>query len=412
MISPCRIRQPRNRVDSLPLALLFAACLLAPVTEAMGQYAAGSSAGAGVSGGPSVPFGITAGVDMGYDDNVNIGGGGPSGEGALFTRENVVLSYDRSMESTQLNLMGVGRFDQFFGVSNTLQDDKDLNVTLSLVHNFSSRLSFRADVYGAYQTEPDFTSNVGPENVRAPHFATNDTFSVTYHWLPRFTAITSYTFQRIKYESSVQTSQDRMGNTLGEEFRFSLTRRTNLVAEYRFEIMDYDTAPRDSITHFALVGIDHRLTEHLIVNVLGGESFRSFKDDGDTIDPDIEGKLTYQSSNHSLSWTTSYRVEEPSETAASARTTIRTGLNLTYDLSSRVHSTTAVYYHHDENEGGSSGTSSVGSQDSLELSLGLRYTINKHFALHFDYKHTMQSSLESTPGYSRNRYFAGLTYTY
>ncbi len=118
------------------------------------------------------------------------------------------------------------------------------------------------------------------------------------------------------------------------------------------------------------------------------------------------------SSNHSLSWTTSYRVEQPSAANALTRTTIRTGPNLTYDLSSRVHSTTAVYYHHDENEGGSSGTTSVGSQDSLEFSLGLRYTIDKHFALHVDYRHTMQSSLESTPGYSRNRYSAGLTYTY
>ena len=68
-----------------------------------------------------------------------------------------------------------------------------------------------------------------------------------------------------------------------------------------------------------------------------------------------------------------------------------------------------VYYHHDENQG---GTGSTGTQDSFDLIFGLRYTINKHFTLHLDYNHTTQSSLGSTPGYSRNRYFAGLTYTY
>ncbi len=57
-------------------------------------------------------------------------------------------------------------------------------------------------------------------------------------------------------------------------------------------------------------------------------------------------------------------------------------------------------------------SSLAGTQNSLELTLGLRYTINKRFAMHVDYMHSAISSLGSTPGYSRNRYFAGLTYTY
>jgi hypothetical protein len=408
MISPCRIRKPRNRVDSLHLAPLFAACLLAPVTEAMGQY----TAEAGASGGAPVPLEITAGVDIGYDDHV-IGSNATtssSSPSSFFARENVVLSYDRPGQRTEVKLLGVGRFAQFFDLGT---DDKDGNVTFSLTHNFSTRLSFRADAYAAYQTEPDFGFNVGPENVRAPHFSTNDIFSVTYHWLPRFATVTSYTFQRVKYAGSSQANQDRLVNTLAEALQFSLTSRTTLTGQYRFEITDYDTAPRDSITHFALVGIDHNLTEHLSVNLLGGESFRSFKDGGDTINPDVEGKLTYQGSNHSLSWITSYRVEEPSAATALVRTTIRTGLRLTYDLTSRISATTAVYYHHDENEDStSSGLRSAGTQDSFNLTLGLRYTINKHFKMHVDYEHSSVGPLGSTAGYSRNRYFAGFTYTY
>jgi hypothetical protein len=234
---------------------------LAPVTEGMGQDAASStSEEAGVSLVPSVPLQITAGVDMGYDDNViPRGGSGGSGQGSLFTRENLTLSYDRLKERTGVHLLGVGRFAQFLDVGT---DDKAGNVTLSLTHNFSTRLSFYANVYAAYQTEPDFSTNVGPENVRADHFQTNDIFSATYHWLPRFTTVTSYTFERIKYAGSSQANQDRLQNTLAERLNFSLTSRTNLVGEYRFEIVDYDTAPRDSMTHFALAGIDHHLTEH------------------------------------------------------------------------------------------------------------------------------------------------------
>lgn len=411
MISPCRIHRARNRVDALPLTLLFAVCLLAPVIQATGQETAGStSEEAGVSWFPSVPLQITAGVEIGYDNHV-LGSNATTnsrGQSSLFARENVVLSYDRPGERTELHMLAVGRFAQFFDLGT---DDKEGNVTFSLTHNFSTRLSFHADAYAAYQTEPDFGFNVGPENVRADHFSTNDTFSLSYHWLPRLATVTSYMFQRVKYASSSQASQDRLGNTLDQRLQFSLTRRTILVGEYRFEIMDYDTAPRDSITHYALAGFGHNLTEHLSVDVLGGESFRSFKDDGDKIDPYAEGSVNYEGSNHSLMWTASYRVEEPSVVTALVRTTVRTGLRLRYDLTSRIHTTAGIYYHHDENEG-PPGTTSVGTQDSYQITLGLKYTINKHFAMDVHYEHSSVGSLGSTPGYSRNRYFAGLTYTY
>jgi opacity protein-like surface antigen len=402
MILPCRIHQPRNRADPLPLALLFAACLLASVTEAKGQYAAG----------PSVPFEITAGVDVGYDDNV-LGSNAttnPSGQRSFFARENVVLSYNRPTERTELHLLAVGRFSQFFDVGT---DNKDGNITLSLTHNLSTRLSVAAYLYAAYQTEPDFGGNVGLENVRSDHYFTSDILSVTYQWLPRFSTVTSYTFQRLKYveASSSGATQDRFQNTLAERLLFSLTRRTSLIGEYRFEIADYDTAPRDSDTHYVLAGVDHNLTEHLSVYVLGGESFRSFKNDGDMVDPYVEGSVAYESSNHTLTWKTSYGVEEPTATAALVRTTIRTGLNLTYGLTSRINAIAGVYYHHDENEG-PPGTTSVGTQDSYQISLGLKYTINKHFALGVHYEHSSVSALGAQSGYSRNRYFGGLTYIY
>jgi hypothetical protein len=379
----------------------------------MGQYAAGStSEEAGVSWLPSVPLDITAGVDMGYDDHV-LGSNATtssSGQSSFFARENVVLSYDRPRERTELRLVAVGRFSQFFDLGT---DDKDVSVTLALTHNFSTRLSFRADVYAAYQTEPNFQSNVGPENVRAPHFNTHDILSVTYRWFPRFAMVTSYTLNRILYaqSSSVGTASNRTQQTLGEQFRFSLTSRTNLISEYRFETINYDsTSNRNSIIHFALAGVDHRLTEHISFDVRGGESFLSLENDGNSVSPYFEGGLDYKRSNHSLTWMTSYGFEAPTAANVSTRKTWRTGLNLTYQLTSRVHSTATVYYNHNENEGSTS--SGTGAQDSIQLTLGLRYTITRRLALHADYQHTMQSSQGSTSGYSRNRYSAGLTYTY
>src|SRR5206468_12409744 len=129
---------------------------------------------------------------------------------------------------------------------------------LSLTHNFSTRLSSYASVFAAYQSQRNFRANVGPENVISDHLYTTDIFSLTYHWFPRFSMITSYKFDGVKYtQVSIGNSQDRVENTLGEKFQFSLTRRTNLIGEYRFEPINYDTAPTDSTTHFILGGIDH-----------------------------------------------------------------------------------------------------------------------------------------------------------
>jgi hypothetical protein len=417
MILPCRIHRARNRnrVDSLLFALVLVTCLFAPAREAISQDAvAAASEAAGVSWLPAVPIQITAALDGGYDDNLTLS---PSGQGSVFTRENVVLTYARRGERTQFFVVGVGRFNQYFDVSG--QNETAGNVTLSLTHNFSSRLSFYASVYGTYQNEPSFTSNVGPQNVRTPFFDTVDLFALTYHWLLRFSTVTSYTFERVQYFSSsngnsqngVQNTlaQNRIQNTFSEAFQFSLTRRTVLVGEYRYEVINYDTAPNNSTTHYLLAGVNHNLTEHLMVHVRGGESFRSLENEGETASPYFEGTLGYVSSNHSLNWMTTYGFESPTATGATTTKTWRTGLNLAYDLTSRLSSTTGFYYHHDENQG---GTGSTGTQDSLQVTLGLRYTINRRSALHIDYQHDSTSSLGSTPGYSRNRYSAGLSYTY
>ena len=278
-------------------------------------------------------------------------------------------------------------------------DDVNTNLTLSLTHIFSTRLSFDATVSAAYQTEPNFKTNVGPQNVRSNHFNTTDTFSLAYHWLPRFTTITSYTFKRVKYDdASIGMFQDRVENTFGEVFQFSRSSRTNLVVDYRFQTVNYDTAPNNSITHYALAGIDHHLTEHLVLNVRGGETFRSIDTGTDTIDPYFEGSLAYTGSRSSLIWTASYGVEDPSVDGAVSSITLRTGLAFSYNLSARISATAAVYYNHADNQGMiSSGTGSVGSQDSFDLSLGLRYTINQHFAVHVDYSHSSVTSPGSTP---------------
>src|SRR6059058_6226531 len=230
MTLPCRIHRACNRVDSLVFTLLFAASLALQPEQTRAQDATDSTfEAAGVGWLPAVPIQITAGLDTGYDDNVTLS---PSPKGSWFTSENVVHTYDRPGERTEFYLLGVGRFTQNFNAPG--QNEKSGNVTMALTHNFSTRLSFYASIYAAYQNEPNFQSNVGPENVRANFFDTRDIFSLTYHWSTRLSLITSYTFERVAYDqASIGDTQNRIDSTLGEQLVFNLTSRTGLVGEYR-----------------------------------------------------------------------------------------------------------------------------------------------------------------------------------
>jgi hypothetical protein len=374
------------------------------------------------------PLHLSLRIDEGYDDNTATSTTG--GRGSLYTDGKVTLFYDRQGVQTEVRLIAIAGGTYFVDASGATPYDVNTSLALFLSHNVSERLKLALSIYGAYQTEPDFSSNAGLNNRRGNYLDTLDKFTVTYHWTSRFATVPTFAFQRIQYEnSSVGTSINRSDYTFGDELRFNLSSRTVLVSEYRFEIVNYDSfAAEDSTTHFALVGIDEDFSSQLKFTVRGGATFRSFSSDGSRTDPHFEVSLDYAlAPRSSLSWQTRYGVEEANASAAStfgplSRTTFRTGLLLDYALSARISANVSGYYHHDENQGlPSLGTAQPGfSQDAYDLSLILRYAFNHRFAFDLGFEHSQaissgssnQSSGQFTQPYSRNRYFAGLTFTY
>jgi hypothetical protein len=360
-------------------------------------------------------LGLQPSVEMqwGYDDNVGTAG---KPQGSWFTNERFTLFYGLHNDRTQLSLLsGVG-LTYFFERANSRAYDVNTYLALSLSHKYSQRLTLAANVYAAYQSEPDFSSDVGLNSRTGNYFHTLDSFSVIYNWSLRFSTITSYTLRRVQYEdSSIGTFEDRFEHTFGQELRFNLLRQTALVGEYRFEITDYDRFPRDSTSHFALAGVDHRFTERLNLVTRGGAEFRSYNDDGEPVNPYFEGSLTYTNAHHSsLSWRTRYSVEEPNVRDALSRTTFRTGLELSYNLSARVKSTVAGYYHHDENRGLAIAgiVPAESSEDSFDVAIDFSYAISRRSTFHVGLERSEVNSAESAQNYSRDRYFASLNFSY
>lgn len=367
----------------------------------------GEAPGSGV---PSLAYPlITLGVHAGYDSNSTTTG---DGQGSFFTSEQLTLAYDRTRPGTQIRLItGAGLVERF-------GEKTDINayINLSIARQVTPRLTLSGSIDSAYQAEPDFGQNVGPNQRVGNYFRSNDAISAAYQWTRRFSTVNSYSLGLVRYEDSfVASFTDREEHTLGEEFRFDLTRTTILVADYRFLAVNYDSFPRDSTTHFVLVGVEKTLSSRLQAQIRGGVSFRSFQEGESRTDPDFEGTVTYAlNSLSSLNWTARYSVEEPVVRDALSRTTFRTGVQLRYGFTKKISAVVGIDYHHDETEEGLTAATSgpAFSTNAVQFVIGARYQISRHLDWDVSYEHSEVDSSSEISGYSRNRYSTGLSFTF
>jgi hypothetical protein len=413
-----RARARAARLSRLILALavliLFHPTRVAgtePVEEITTEYS-DTATGEGVSEkGPSLfPFLISFGVHGGYDSNPNTT---PDPVGSWFTREELTLSYDRSREATKLAILARGGVVERFSANTNANGSLDL----SLNHQVSQRLTLSANINAAYQAEPTFASDLGLSRRAGNYFSTTDLFSVAYEWTPRFSTVSSYSFQLLRYENDVVADfTDRQDYTLGEEFRFDASRHTVLVANYRFLVVDYVTLPQDSITNFFLAGVEQTFSAKLQAQLRGGVSFRSIEGGQEQTNPDVEWSLAYAlGAQSSIAWTGRYGVESQSMGRQSVNEpTFRTGLQFHYVITPRISSTLGFNYHEDQNQPQTIITpgATLVSANAYDVLLNLRYQINRHLDCDLSYQRSGASSPDPLQEYSRNRYSIGLNFTF
>ena len=341
---------------------------------------------------------------VGYDDNFQTRS---NTRGSGFTNGQATLTYRPGFRDMEFDLVTGASLSEYF------QNRTDLNVFFDLALNrkVSPRLTLDASVYAAYRSEPDFGANVGPNQVRGNYFVTNDRISATYAVTRRFSTVTSYQVNIIRYENSATAAfNDRQAHTFGEQLRYELSHSTVLTGDYRFLVVDYVTAPRNSLTHFLLGGIEHQFNPELRGQLRGGVSVRSFEQDGDTTNPDFEWSLDYNySRDSSLSWSGSYSVEESTNSFAMERTTLRTQLQLNHHFTDRISGSLSFAYHHDDNTQPTTSlvTAQDFNEDSFRVALSLRYQVNRWFDVNAQYEHSEVNS-QALRGYSRNRYSIGV----
>jgi len=409
-----------NRMKKSKLRIV----LLAAVTGLCSPAAfAGTDAMTNLGTGTFEPshFHVSASVRGGFDDNVQTTQFDPVE--SWFVNTSVALSYDFNSPRTQLVLgAGAGVTYYFEDIPQDDNFDKNVYVSLSLTHKATPRLTLSANAYATYQSQPDFTQALGLNRRSGDFFYTLDKFTVAYLWTPKFSTATSYTFGAVRYnESAIGFFEDRIENTIGNEFRFLIMPTTSLVAEYRFQVVSYSDIDRDSWTHFVLGGVDHSFSPRFNMSLRGGAEFREYDnnnnigDNGNISSPYFEGALNYAVGKQtSISLSGRYGIEESDVQINRSRQTFRTGIRVKHDFTSRISATLAAYYQHDDYDEIFTpfAFSPSFQEDSFDIAFALRYAITRHFALEAGYNHTDVTSDDFFREYSRNRYFFGANFTF
>ncbi len=374
------------------------------------------------------PFHVTVSVRGGYDDNVNLST--VNAHDSFFTNAAIGLTYDFGSPRTRISLTtgasGTYYWDNGNNGFGTNSDDFVFNAYLgfNITHRATPRLTLAAAVNAAYLTRPGFdtfNNNAFTVDSRSQnYFQLSSKHSVAYAWTPRFSTVTSYTLGYVNYDDDVISFfEDRFEHTFGNEFRFLIMPTTTIVAEYRYGIVNYvDDNNRDSTSHFFLAGVDHSFSPRFNVSARGGVEVREFSDPGvrfGNVDTSRTAPYAEATLNYAIAQSTSltafarYSLEQPNVPDALSRETFRTSLALKHNFTARISTQLAVAYQHDQYD--QTINNAAFDEDAFDISLSARYAITRNWTFDLGYTHSeVISPAALFRDYSRNQYYAGVTF--
>jgi opacity protein-like surface antigen len=359
-------------------------------------------------------FRLSTSLTGGYDDNVNLT---PTGSPSWYANPSAVFTYQFGNPRLAMDLIVGAGITYYFDHPGGRDYDPNVYLRLALVYKASERLTFDVSAFAAYQAQPDVTSALSANRRLGNFFRSEDNISANYRWTPRFSTVTSYTFSALEYQNSTASSGDRLENHLGEQVRYLLFPTTTATAGYGINITDYQTTGRNLISQTLTAGLDQTFGPHLTGTFQGGLQLRS----GQT-SPYFDAGLHYSFKSATVIWTNRYSIEESGTGAGSGRETFRTNLLLNYRVTARISANLAVSYQNGTGAQGAdtgfNGGVAGRAENVFDVSLGVRYAITHSLAVNAGYRYTesdqgSRSAIASQSlGYTRNRYFAGFTYTF
>lgn len=358
----------------------------------------------------SHPLILSVSGGMGYDRlNYKADNSGLGDIDSFFIQGGVGAQYGDADKRTPWNI------GADFGVLNYLDDvpGKDTyynaRVVANLLHQASQRLKIANYAYATYEVEPDYAIGASTGLRNGQYFYGFESFAVSYAWSQRLSSTTSYTIDGIRYEDGeVGRLEDRLSHVIAQQFSYSLNQRTKLVAEYRYRITDYTSAPNDYTSHYVLAGIDHAWSERTTGTLrAGAEIYQS--DRIDKTAPYGEVGIDHATSKKTnVRFYGSVGFDGAELGDYNSRYAYRTGVTATHRVSERLSVNGGVHYVNSKYDGNGTTTTDV-TEQQINASAGLAYRLWHNVSMDAAYSYTLLSSDDSLREYDRNRVSLGLS---
>jgi opacity protein-like surface antigen len=379
---------------------------------------------------------ISASINGGYDDNVLLT---PNGSPSWFSNPNAIFSYQFGNDRLALDLFARGGIIYYFNHPGGLNYDPIVSLDLSLTYRVILRLTLDFSSSSFYGAQPDYTTALSSTRRLGNYIRSENRLSAHYSLSPRLTSVTSLFLSVLEYENSAASGNNQLQPGFSQQLRYLWQPTTTVSGAYRITLNDAQGAGGASTTQSLVAGLEQTFSPRLQAGLTSGVQFRS----GGQISPYAETSLRYelaspgvyglarvggtlsrQSANGTyIMWTSRYSIEESVAQTSTGRETFRTNLLLNYAMTDRISAGLGLSYSHGGN--GTNNQNSRGgssAETTFDITPSVRYAITHRCAVNVGYNYTDVSGrrfnstslnpFQSFGSYTRNRYFAGLTYSF
>ncbi|HET7239146.1 MAG TPA: hypothetical protein VFI76_08960, partial [Terrimicrobiaceae bacterium] len=285
---------------------------------------------------------------------------------------------------------------------------------LRIAYLATPRLTLALDTSTAYLSQPDQTIIGGNSQQNGDYLYSTTTVLADYRWTERLSTVTSYNFSTIFYtQREINDQLGYLSQTVAQSVRWLWKPKTTLVAEYRFNPIDYFSADLDSVANYFLVGFDQIFNPRFRWSVRGGFQV-NFNDDpiggkSTYLGPYGQSNLSYQfAPGSALSWNLRYGTEPSGLAEVSQRQTFRTGLVLVQAITARISANLSVDYQ--ANYYDQTGVIAAFFENVFGIGAGLRFAITRLISFEAGYQFSADFAPDETSrDYTRNIVFVGIS---
>lgn len=370
----------------------------------------------------SLPITWSAGVSLGYDDNVTptviAGPGHEESSGSI--NAYVGAAWVSITPQTTWDIYGRIGGTYYFDAPSSMSSDGygEGRLGINWAHRVSERLRFSSRNYLAYEMEPDYNYGITLDRQLDPYFHWTTDNSVGYKWTERFATYTGFTFHGVAYDSAV-SGNDRDTWTVYNQFRYRASEQTVWTFDYRYSATTASGTAADSDSHYLLAGIEHRFSPNTVGVMKFGAQMRDSDGGASDTSPFFEGALRSRINDQfSVRAFARYSMEDYGTSFGGyyydLNDTFRLGVSADYMVSPQLTLHGGLNYimtdYQDANFGGISDL----DQNLWNLNVGFSYKINDAFYVTGSYNYTDSSSGGGLAGanasreYSQNRASLGV----